>query len=307
MRTDIPLLDLAGCRRYLEAVRERALAALEEADLSSDAPPLTRGGTASLSTSSRSTRPSTPRRSSRRSSFSWMHPTGRRRAGLAPRPAAANDEGRVEVPGGAFPMGANGRGFSDHCEGPRRHEPRRVGDFLLDRHPVTNLGRHLAFMEDGGYERPELWSAEGWAWRLGENAVEAPLYWLRHGLGGWARPGLRRGRAAVDPALPVCHVSFHEAEAHARWAGARLPTEAEWERAAAGWDPGLGACLDAVGDDPAEGPGRTSTSSRWARRRSARSRRVPRRAAPRGSLGDVWEWTSTPFDGYPGFGLPRPR
>jgi gamma-glutamyl hercynylcysteine S-oxide synthase len=151
------------------------------------------------------------------------------------------------------------------------------------RDPVTN-GEHLAFMGDGGYARRELWTGEGWRWRERTRA-EAPLYWTRDGAGGWAVRRFDR-TASVEPDMPVCHVSAHEAEAHARWAGARLPTEAEWECAAAGH-----------GDGPAQANLDQLTFGTAPRGAYA----AGSAAGCRQMLGDVWEWTATPFGGYPGF------
>ena len=138
-------------------------------------------------------------------------------------------------------------------------------------------------MADGGYARPELWTGEGWAWREREG-VEAPLHWERDGQGGWLVRRYDR-REPVEAGRVLCHVSAHEADAHARWAGARLPTEAEWERAAQGARADTeSANLDqlAFGPSPAGAYG-------------------PAPSGCRQIIGDVWEWTATAFEGYPGF------
>ncbi len=177
-------------------------------------------------------------------------------------------------------MGAPDEGFAYDCERPR-HE-RVLDAFAIARDPVS-AGEWLAFMADGGYARPQLWTDAGWAWRAG-GAARAPLHWLRDGEGGWLVRSFDRVEP-VAPDLPVCHVSAHEADAFARWAGCRLPTECEWERAALGAD----ATTDAANlDQLAFGS-------------------APRGAYPalasgcRQMIGDVWEWTSTGFAGYPGF------
>ena len=167
--------------------------------------------------------------------------------------------------------GSEGR-FAFDCEGPR-HRALLHPHALADR-TVTN-GEWAAFIADGGYADPRHWLSDGWAWVKAEG-IDAPLYWERRD-GVWTRFGLD-GRRAIDPAAPVTHVSFFEADAYASWAGARLPTEAEWEAAAAGADADGGNQLDAGGAvEPrpaAEGPG-------W--------------------FGDVWEWTGSAYRPYPGF------
>jgi ergothioneine biosynthesis protein EgtB len=148
---------------------------------------------------------------------------------------------------------------------------------LADR-PVTN-SEWQAFIADGGYTRPEHWLADGWAW-VKREGIDAPLYWRRDSEGGWlsfALDGLR----PLHPAAPVTHISQYEADAYARWAGARLPTEAEWESAAQGLDPAAGTQLDSAG------PVRPR-AARWS-------------DSPGQMFGDVWEWTGSAFLPFPGF------
>src|SRR5690606_4162067 len=163
--------------------------------------------------------------------------------------------------GGLVEIGHDGTGFAFDSETPRHTQylaPYRIAD-----RPVL-VQEWLGFMADGGYADPLLWLSDGWAW-VKENGVEAPLYWER-GEGGWQSFGLD-GLRPVDPAEPVCHVSYYEADAFARWAGARLPTEQEWEHAAATADPATGDFLDAAGP----------------------ARSLPPRAGA--FFGGVWEWT----------------
>lgn len=177
-------------------------------------------------------------------------------------------EGLVEIGAGT----TGGREFAFDCEGPR-HTALLHSHQIADRQ-VTNAD-WLAFMADGGYDDPRLWLSDGWAWRQA-NDIQAPLYWAE-GENGWTSFTLS-GRNPVDPAAPVCHVSFYEADAFATWAGARLPTEAEWEAAAAQHDPDRGNLLDRAGD----------------------IRPRPAQDGP-SFFGDVWEWTGSAFRPYPGF------
>jgi len=162
--------------------------------------------------------------------------------------------------------------FSFDCEGPC-HPALLTPHALADR-TVTN-GEWAAFIADGGYKDPRHWLSDGWGW-VQKEGIEAPLYW-RQERGAWTRFGLD-GRRPVDPAAPVTHVSFFEADAYASWAGARLPSEFEWEAAASAFDPESGNQLDAAG--PVE----------------------PRPSAGGPAFfGDVWEWTGSAFRPYPGF------
>jgi ergothioneine biosynthesis protein EgtB len=176
---------------------------------------------------------------------------------------------------GVVEIGHSGGGFAFDSEGPR-HEVLLRPHALANR-LVTN-GEWLRFIDDGGYSRPELWLSDGWSW-VQESGIEAPLYW-RMVEGGWTRFGLD-GPRPVSPSEPVCHISYYEADAFARWAGARLPTEAEWESAASGLDPLSGNQLD-------------------------RAEPVHPQPAEEGSglqqmFGDVWEWTMSAFLPHPGF------
>ena len=180
--------------------------------------------------------------------------------------------GWLDHPGGVVEIGHDGAGFAFDCEGPR-HQTLLAPHALADR-TVTN-GEWAAFIADGGYTEARHWLADGWAWVKAER-IAAPLYWEEVD-GGWTRFGLD-GRRPLDRAAPVTHVSFYEADAYASWAGARLPTEAEWESAAAPFAATGGNQLDSAG--PIE----------------------PRPANEAyGLFGDVWEWTGSAYRPYPGF------
>ena len=179
----------------------------------------------------------------------------------------------IAFEGGLVEIGHDRQGFGFDNEGPRHKiflQPYRLADRL-----VTN-GEWLAFRADGGYSRPDLWLAEGWA-RVQAEGWSAPLYWEK-GPSGWLAMTLQ-GLRAVAPHAPVTHISFYEADAYASWAGARLPTEGEWEQAASGL-PATGNLLDEGQLGPAAakpGPGL------------------------RQMFGDVWEWTRSAYSPYPGF------
>ncbi|HEY3662393.1 MAG TPA: ergothioneine biosynthesis protein EgtB [Chthoniobacterales bacterium] len=178
------------------------------------------------------------------------------------------DEAIVEI-------GHDGRGFSYDNEGPRHRA--LVGAFSLATRPVTN-GEYIAFIEDGGYKRPEHWLSLGWT-TVNEQRFQSPLYWTKRD-GRWWNFTLS-GLRPVDEAEPVTHVSHFEADAFANWSGLRLPTEFEWERATNGL-PIEGNFVDAERFHPA-----------------------PVAARPNEKLeqmyGDVWEWTRSAYLPYPGY------
>ena len=187
-------------------------------------------------------------------------------------------EGRsdiVEI--GADPLEA---AFAFDCESPRHRA--LLGPHALASRPVTN-GEWLAFIEDGGYSQPRFWLADGWAWVLA-GGIKAPLYWRNEGA-GWTCFGLD-GRRPMNPAAPATHISFYEADAYASWAGARLPSEAEWECAASSQPSEEGNQLD---------------------EQVIRSGHAPRPRAAQDTdgltqmFGDVWEWTGSAYRPYPGF------
>ncbi len=180
----------------------------------------------------------------------------------------------VDFPAGLRWIGHAGGGFAFDNETPR-HRVWVEGYRLAAR--LVTCGAYMRFIEDGGYRRPELWLSDGWA-TCRASDWSAPLYWERSDGGEWRRFSLF-GVKPVDPAEPVCHISYYEADAFARWADARLPTEAEWEAAA------VEAPASAAAEEPSLCP----------------------RPAPPHSVGlaqldrDVWQWTASPYTPYPGF------
>jgi ergothioneine biosynthesis protein EgtB len=186
---------------------------------------------------------------------------------LDPAPCVATEPiGWIEGREGLVEIGAPEAGFAFDCERPRHQallHPHRIANRC-----VTN-DEWQQFIDDGGYRSATLWLSDGWDW-VRREGIERPLYWLDDGT-----HFTLAGRREIDRAAPVAHVSFYEADAFARWAGARLLTEEEWENAFASADPMLGHQLDQAGPvlpKPGGGP-----------------------------FGDVWQWTASAYLAYPGY------
>jgi iron(II)-dependent oxidoreductase len=201
----------------------------------------------------------------------------------------------VRFPGGHVTLGTDDR--TEAYDNERPAHAVEIAPFWIDVAPVTNA-EYVAFIEDGGYSRRELWTDAGWTW-LQEAGVNAPKYWT-HDDGAWTVRTMDRTASAATNA-PVCHVCWYEADAYARWAGKRLPTEAEWETAAS-WDPTSGTKSRYPWGDDAASPLHANLDQLSFG--TAPVGAFPRNVSPigcYGMIGDVWEWTSSAFHGHPGF------
>jgi len=208
---------------------------------------------------------------------------------------AATLPAEVLVPGGPFTIGTTAEPWALDNERPA-HEV-HVPAFYLDTTPVANAA-YIEFIADGGYDDQRWWTAQGWDHRQ-RAGLTAPLFWERDG-GTWLRTSFGV-TAPVVPEEPVLHVCWYEADAYARWAGRRLPAEAEWEKAAR-FDPGSGRSRRYPWGDGDPTPALANLGQRHLRPAPAGS--YPEGAAPCGArqlIGDVWEWTSSDFLPYPGF------
>ena len=279
-RGDIPYLRRDDALDYMEQVRKRALEVLATADLSPGSDRLNADGfvwdlliqhehqhNETMLQTLQLAEPGVFDPAAVDGSRFARNATGVR-AGQIPAaisPGSARDAAPAIFGADTIEIGDGGEGFAYDNERPRHRVD--LGPYAIDCAPVTN-GEYAEFVADGGYERRELWSGTGWAWREAE-AARRPLY--------WTEDGRERRFDVVAPradGLPVTHVSWFEADAYARWAGGRLPTELEWEKAATTVGAGERGNLDQLDFGP--GP-----------------------AGP--FVGDCWEWTASELTGYPGF------
>lgn len=208
-------------------------------------------------------------------------------------PALADE---VLIPAGGFTMGTSTEAWALDNERPAHQV--HVDAFFLDTAPVTN-GDYLRFIDAGGYDQRRWWTAPGWEHRQ-RASLSAPLFWSRDGSGAWWRRSFGN-LIPVQDDEPVLHVCLYEAQAYAAWAGRRLPTEAEWEKAAR-WDPVSQRSRRYPWGDEDPTPERANLGQRHLRPAPAGS--YPAGASAYGVhqlIGDVWEWTSTTFGAYAGF------
>jgi gamma-glutamyl hercynylcysteine S-oxide synthase len=292
-RGSLPLPPGREALREMAVARDRVLRALGDIDLAGDDPLLENGFVFRMVLQHEYQHGETILQTLQlKQGEPYAAPRGR----VFPPAAGSGGVGEmVDFPGGEVVIGSDDTGAAYDNERPAHRV--EVAPFRIGRHPVT-CGEYLRFVEDGGYRDDDLWSDAGRSW-LREAGAEAPMYWERTG-DGWRERVMDIVRP-LDPHRPVCHVCCHEAEAYARWAGGRLPTEVEWEAA---------ACYD-----PRE---RARLAFPWGNERptwrhanldqlafdTAPVGTFPLNISPigcHGMIGDVWEWTASAFGPYPGY------
>ena len=202
----------------------------------------------------------------------------------------------VHIKGGLYTMGYNGKGYCYDIELPEHKV--YLNDYKIDAYPITNQ-QFMEFIKDGGYENYKYWLSDGWE-KVKANKWKAPMYWEKID-GEWnVRDFL--GIRKINPNQPVCHVSFYEADAYCKWAGKRLPTEAEWEKAACWNEEKQQKTKFPWGNElPTEDKCNLLESYFWG---CSEIGSFPNGASHLGCqhmIGDVWEWTASEFTGYPGF------
>ena len=288
-RTRLRLLDPQQSRTYISDVRGRVFDTLEKIELDPSNPLLAGGYVYGMVVQHEHQHDETMLATLqlRRSEYPLAAPS--------PPPGRPPATKEVLVKGGSFLMGTDIEPWAYDNE--RRAHEVDVPSFWIDTAPVSNAD-YIGFIDSGGYDDPRWWSEKGWEWRH-EEGLAAPQFWSRRG-DRWYRR--RFGRLEWLPLdEPVQHVCYYEAEAYAAWAGKRLPTEAEWEKAAS-WDPATGTKRRFPWGDEPPTPEHANLEQRHFR--PAPIGAYPAGVSPYGChqmIGDVWEWTSSDFTAYPGY------
>ena len=294
-REERPSLNLLGredADLYLDAVRKAVLETLQDADLDANDPLLKDGFVYNMILQHEAQHNETMLQTLQLKRSEGYEPRARIQL---PKAVTTRDE-MVPVPGGEFIMGTDDRTVA--LDNERNAHVLHLPGFLIDATPVTNEA-YARFVEDGGYERRELWDPDGWRY-IKQEYITAPKHWYQTEPHSWwtERFGFDE---PLNPAAPVVHVSWYEADAFARWNGKRLPTEAEWEKAAS-WDPETGAKRLYPWGDDAPIPAHANLDQLAFS--VAEAGAYPEGASAYGVLGmigDVWEWTASDFHAYPGF------
>lgn len=212
-----------------------------------------------------------------------------------PKPAEIQNNS-VKISGGLYTMGYNGTDYCYDIELPEHKV--YLNDYEMDVLPITNK-QYLEFMNDGGYDSYKYWLSDGWE-KVKKNEWKAPMYWEKID-GKWMVRDFI-GFREVNPNEPVCHVSYYEADAYCKWAGKRLPTEAEWEKAAI-WNESkqIKTIFPWGNDAPTSEHANLLESHQWGVTEIGTYPRGISHYGCHQMIGDVWEWTSSEFTGYPGF------
>ena len=292
---------------YLEATRRETVAALHDADLAANDPLLADGYAWEFAIQHECQHQETicellqlicqqsaAATDIAKDALTGRYSAARTSAGIAStRGGHAENAQMVAIGGGTVALGSNQ--LHDYDNEKQAHEV-RVEPFFLDVDPVT-VSDWLQFVCGGGYEKAEYWTEAGAGW-LAQSGARCPEYWVAHGdFDFYCSP---TGVRSMNPMEPVTSISWYEADAYARWAGKRLPTEAEWEFAAA-YDPTTKSMQRYPwGDDIRQAKNADCDLRTWGPATVA-ARRAPNALGLRGMAGGVWEWTSTPFLPYPGF------
>jgi iron(II)-dependent oxidoreductase len=292
-RPQLELLEPEPARAYVSDIRQRVLDVLDAAELDKG-PLLARGFVYGMVVQHEHQHDETMTATLQlRTATEYPMVDG---AGTVPSEGAESLPAEVRVDGGPFVMGTDLEPWAYDNERPAHTV--EVDAFWIDTTPVTNSA-FSEFIDDGGYDERRWWTDAGWAWRE-EASLAHPEFWSPDGTGAWVRTRLGRVEA-VPPSEPVQHVCWYEADAYAKWAGKRLPTEAEWEKAASWTSDGVKRRYPWGDEEPGPSRANLSMSGRFG---PTPAGSFPAGASPWGCrqmIGDVWEWTASDFLPYPGF------